>query len=523
MAFYSSPTEYRTTHWLIAENAKAHPDKPYIISVDQGEKAITYGGLRDVTNRIAHYLKGRGFGKLDRVLLLAENSLENMVTYLGVHRYGATLATVNVEMNRAQLAQICRAVDPRIVLYQPGLELETLRDQGTPGEWIELGEWFPDGGDTGFFAGLKGLSADNDAAPIAAPDDPCVIYYTSGTTANAKGVICSHATMFYNFDGVADFVGLRTDDTILDFRSYSWSSAMEMSLGGPLTRGATVVMMKRFSQSRYFDWIRKYRVNIGVCVPTGLNMFINRPVGLTGKDLPDLRFITSSSAPLLLEQWKKFEDMYGIPVAQGYGSSEGGWTCGSNGETRRHGSVGRPLCYQELRVVDDDGNRVAPGEAGEIIVGGKQLAMAYLMPDGTVERLPEGDWRTGDIGVQDSDGYVTITGRAKDLIIRGGVNIAPLEIDGVLTAHPDVAEAGTIGVPHDIYGEEVVSFVTCAAGIEGDAAAILAHCRQSLAEAKMPKEIIFYGPMPRNARGKLDRNALLDEWKQRRDTALSVD
>jgi len=296
-----------------------------------------------------------------------------------------------------------------------------------------------------------------------------------------------------------------------------------MSLGGPLTRGATVVMMKRFSQSRYFDWIRKYQVNIGVCVPTGLNMFINRPVGLTAKDLPHLRFITSSSAPLLLEQWKKFEDMYGIPVAQGYGSSEGGWTCGSNGETRRHGSVGRPLCYQELRVVDGDGNTVPPGQPGEIIVGGKQLAMGYLMPDGTIERLPEGDWRTGDIGVVDSDGYVTITGRAKDLIIRGGVNIAPLEIDGVLMAHPDVAEAGTVGVPHDIYGEEVVSFVTCKAGIEGDTADILAHCRGSLAEAKMPKEIIFHGPMPSNARGKLDRNALLEEWLRRRDTALSVD
>ncbi|MHA1108691.1 MAG: class I adenylate-forming enzyme family protein, partial [Alphaproteobacteria bacterium] len=487
MAFYRSPTEYRTTHWLIAENARAHPDKPYIISVDQDEKAITYGGLRDATNRIAHFLKRRGFGKLDRVLLLAENSLENMVAYLGMHRYGATLATVNVEMNRAQLAQICRAVNPKIVLYQPGLDLEPLRDGGAPGEWIELGEWFADGGATGFFAALAGLPAENDDPTIAGPDDPCVIYYTSGTTANAKGVICSHATMFYNFDGVADFVGLRSDDTILDFRSYSWSSAMEMSLGGPLTRGATVVMMKRFSQSRYFDWIRKYKVNIGVCVPTGLNMFINRPVGLTAKDMPHLRFITSSSAPLLLEQWKKFEDMYGIPVAQGYGSSEGGWTCGSNGETRRHGSVGKPLCYQQLRIVDDQGDPVAAGEAGEIIVGGKQLAMGYLMPDGAIVRLPEGDWRTGDIGVMDRDGYVTITGRARDLIIRGGVNIAPVEIDGVLMSHADVAEAGTIGVPHEIYGEEVVSFVTCRAGIDGDEAEILAHCRVSLAASKAPK------------------------------------
>ncbi len=523
MAFYASPTDYRSTQSLIALNAAAHPDKPYIISVDQDGKSITYGQLRDATNRIAGYLGAEGLGKLDRVLLLAENSIENMVIYLGVLRFGATLATVNVETNRTQLGRICRAIDPKMVLYQDGLALEALRDGGAPGQWMELGEWFAAGGDTGFFARIAGLSAAHDDAPLCAPDDPGVLLYTSGTTASARGVVYSHGAMFFNWDATAEFVGLGTEDRILDFRSYSWSSAQMMSLGGPLTRGATVIMMKRFSQSRYFDWIRKYRVNIGVCVPTGFNMFIARPLGLTGADLPDLRFMTSSSAPLLVEQWKNFEDMYGIKVAQGYGASEGGWICGSSGETRRFGTVGQALCYQELRIAGAEGEELPTGETGEIvIVGGKQLATGYLMPDGIVERLPPGNWRTGDIGVMDADGYLTITGRVKELIIRGGVNIAPLEIDLILSGHRSVDEAMAIGVPDDIYGEEVVAYVSLKPGARATAQEIMDHCGRLLPAFKTPKEIIIRDSLPQTARGKLDRNALLDEWKRARDAALTA-
>ena len=518
MTFYNSPTDFHSTHELIALNAARHPDKVYVLSVDQDEKTITYGQLRSVTDRIAHYLKDRGLARDDRVLLLAENSIENMVVYLGTHRYGATLATVNVETNRAQLARICCAVDPKIVLYQEGLGLEVLPAEGAPGEWRTLGEWQADDGASGFFAEIAGFPDRCDDGPIAEADDPCVIYYTSGTTADAKGVICSHATMFFNFDGVADFVGLGENDRVMDFRSYSWSSAMEMSLGGPLTRGATVIMMKRFSQSRYFDLIAKYRVNIGVCVPTALNMFISRPVGITAKDLPDLRFITSSSAPLLIEQWKKFEEMYGIPVAQGYGSSEGGWTCGSNGETRRFGTVGQPLCYQEVTIVDGDGRQVPAGETGEIVVAGRQFAYGYLLADGTIEKLPQGDWRSGDIGHMDKDRYVTITGRVKDLIIRGGVNISPVEIDGVIAEHPEVAEAVTVGVPHEIYGEEVIAYVALIPGANANAVEIIAHCGERLPALKTPKQIILCDALPKNARGKHDRIALLDDWMKENAT-----
>ncbi len=510
---------YRPFHSILAENARRSPDKTYMHSIDQG-KSITYGEMFATSNRIARFLADRGFRANDRLLLLAENSIEHVAVYLGVLGYGATLATVNVEMNQAHLAGIVKAVDPKLVLCQEGLGLEKLSG-GAPDFSSGLGDWAADGG-SGFFESIAGLSDAGDAPRVGARDDIAVIFYTSGTVAKPKGVLYTHETLFSNFDAVAEMIGLGEADRILDFRPLSWISAQEMILGGPLTRGATAVLAKKFSSSRYFDWVRTYQVNIGVCVPTALNMLINRPADVTARDMPHLRFMTSSSAPLLIEQWKRFEEMYGIPVAQGYGSSEGGWISGAHRDSRRMGTVGRPLKYQRVRIVDRDGHDLPAGEPGEIEVGGgKQQAYGYLREDGAIERMPEGGVRTGDLGFLDEDGYLHITGRTKDLIIRGGVNIAPMEIDGVLAEHPDIAEAATVGVPDPVYGEEVVSYVACRPGAVLTADAVFAHCVSRLADFKMPKEVLFRDSLPKTGLGKLDRNALIEDWKRSRAAAVS--
>jgi acyl-CoA synthetase (AMP-forming)/AMP-acid ligase II len=503
---------YRSFHSILADHAGRFPRKTFVHCIDQ-EQAITYGETFSVANRIARFLRHRGFTANDRLLLLAENSIEHVAAYLGVLRFGATLCSVNVEINRAHLAEIFRAVEPKLVLYQENLGLEALRDRQR-GPWLALGEWSPNGG-TGFFAEIETLSDADDLPSLAGRDDFAVIFYTSGTVAKPKGVIYTHATLFYNFDAVADMVGLAADDRILDFRSLSWISAMELGLGGPLTRGATAVLAKRFSSNRYFDWLRAFEINIGVCVPTGINMLINRRAGVRTADLPHLRFMTSSSAPLLLEQWKTFEELYGIPVAQGYGSSEGGWIAGSHRDNRRMGTVGRPLKYQTLRIVDQSGDAVPIGTIGEIqVAGAMQQGHGYLHPDGTIERLAEAGLRTGDLGFLDEGGYLYITGRAKDLVIRGGVNIAPMEIDNVLVAHPEIAEAATVGVPDPIYGEELVSYVTTRPDAALTADGVLAHCRAELPDFKMPKQVLFRKTLPKTDRGKLDRNALIEEWKR---------
>jgi acyl-coenzyme A synthetase/AMP-(fatty) acid ligase len=303
------------------------------------------------------------------------------------------------------------------------------------------------------------------------------------------------------------------DDRVLEFRSCAWVSAQEIGLLGPLIRGATAILARRFSRTRYLEWIRDHGVTIGACVPAGINMLLSEPVDPRGADLPSLRYITSSSAPLLSEDMKNFERHYGITVAQSFGASELGWVCGSNGADRKVGTVGRPAKHQHVEIVDEDGNPLPPGSVGEIRVTSATQRMAgYLLDDGAIELALPGPRMSGDLGFLDADGYLTITGRARDVIIRGGVNIAPLEIDGVLAEHHDVAEACTIGVPDPIYGEAVVSYVVATPGATPSERALLDHCAARLPAAKVPTQVIFRDALPRNDRGKLDRNALRAEW-----------
>ena len=483
---------YRSFHAIVAEHARRAPERIYVHCVEQA-KSFSYGALYSVSNKIARFLKSRGFKANDRVLLLAENSVENLAVFVATLRYGATIATVHVEMNQAHLAEIIRAVNPKLVLVQEGLGLERLAD-GAPGEWLGLEK---------FFADIETLSDADDIPSVAEPDSFGVIFYTSGTVAKPKGVIQTHATAYYNYDATADYLQLKPGDRVFDCRSYSWLSAQHMSLGAPLLAGATTIMARHFSQSRYFDWLKQHDINIGFVVPTMIAMLLARPQPVTAADLPRLRFLTCSSAPLLDEQWRAFEARYGITLCQSAGASEAGNMAAHRGAERKIGTIGPPLKHQTLRIVN-----------GEVVVGGgKQQAYGYLNPDGSIERLPA-EYRTGDLGVLDGDGHLRITGRAKELIIRGGVNIAPLEIDDVLAAHPAVAEAGTVGVPHPIYGEEVVSYVTLRDGASATPAELGAHCAARLPEFKMPKQIFVRDALPKNARGKLDRRALTEEWKR---------
>jgi acyl-CoA synthetase (AMP-forming)/AMP-acid ligase II len=416
---------YRPLRAVIAEQASRLPDKTYVYAIDQ-DKSLTYADLYRLGNRMAQYFRDRGIAANDRILMLSENSVEFFAVFLGVQRTGATIATANVEMNRDYVAEIIELVAPKLVLVQDGLGLEGLRDASSPVEWMAIGEWNPAGGSTGFFAAIEDYSGDVEPKEVCGPEDIAVIFYTSGTEAKPKGVLQSHLSVWANFDAIADCVELGQDDRMLDCRSYTWLSAQNMSLGAPLAAGATVYMARKFSRSRYFDWVRDYRITIAVSVPTILNMLLNGPADIHGEDLPDLRFLMTSSAPMLPERWREFEDRYGMLVCQSCGCSEGGLMFSHRGANRKIGTVGPPLKHQRLRLLDPEGNEVPSGQPGEITVSGPQLSHGYLKPDGSIQKLPAEGHRTGDLGVLDEDGHLAVVGRLKDLIIRGGVNISPV-------------------------------------------------------------------------------------------------
>jgi acyl-CoA synthetase (AMP-forming)/AMP-acid ligase II len=500
---------YQSAHALLARNAVRAPDKPFLIGVDDGT-AIGCRAMADAADRIAAFLDRHGVGRNDRVLLLGDNAPEFAVAYLGVLRHGATLATVNLEMNDRYVRDIIAAVRPKLVLHQSDAGLERHRGDGTA-PWVALGRWGRRD-DGGLFAALP-ATAPSAAPPCGGPDDVGLIFYTSGTEERPKGVVATHRTALCNGEAIADALGMGEDDRILEYRSLGWYSGMNLGILAPLIAGATSVLARKFSQSQFFGWIRDHRITIAVGVPAVLNMLLDRPLPVTRADIPTLRFMTSSSAPLLVEQWQKFENLYGIPIAQCAGMSEGGWIGGSNERTRRIGTVGRPVKHQELRIVDANGNALPAGEAGEIELGGPLLYHGYLQDDGTVARFAGGRFRTGDLGVLDADGSLRITGRVKELIIRGGVNISPVEIDNVLIAFPGVAEAATVGVPDPIYGEAVVSWVVPAAGRSLDPAALRAHCAARLPAFRVPAEIRVIDAIPKSGRGKIDRAALRALWQ----------
>lgn len=497
-------------HWL-KRSAQAQPAQPYLVMVDD-ERAISYAELLDTAGRIAGDLRRRGIGANDRVALLANNSLEHLAVYLGVLAAGATICTVHVEMNRAYFEPILAALAPRLVIYEEGLGLESLAGQ-TGAPWRVLGRWERTVGE-GYFADLA-ASPHGLAASAGSPADDAVIFFTSGTSARPKGVVLSYRELLANAAATAAAFELGPADRVYDYRSFNWASAQILSALGTLSQGATLFLGRKFSRSRFFSDLKNYRITVAAGNPTILNLLLQAPDQVRADELPHLRYITSSSAPLLAEEWRRFEERFGITVVQGYGTSETGWIAGGSEKTRRFASVGKPMPYHRLTIVDHAGQPCAPGMPGLVEVGGfPDNAYRYLDEDGRVRINAVGRTRTGDLGFLDGDGHLHLTGREKELIIRGGVNISPLEIDNLLLQMPGVVEAATIGVPDRIYGEEVVSYVVLAPDARLAASDVLQFCAARTAAFKAPKQIVLCADLPKTERGKLDRKALGLAWQR---------
>ena len=401
-------------HW-IARAAARDPDKAFIVSADDG-RTLTYGQLRALTGRIATHLRDQGVGTNDRIALLSNNSIEHLATYFGVLAYGATICTVHVEMNRNQLDSILPMLKPCMVLCEDGLGLDDIV-KAVAAPCRPLGAWDDRRGDS-FFAVVNACEP-ADACADTGADDSAIVLFTSGTSARPKGVVLSFRELLSNAGPTADGFNLTAQDRIYDFRSFNWCSAQTLSAVPPLCRGATLVLGRKFSRSRFFDHIRQHGATIATGNPTTIGLLLNGDAAAL--ELPTLRFMTSSSAPLLVDEWRRFEERFGIRVSQGYGCSEIGWIAAQPGEQRRIGTVGRPHPYHRLSIVGTEGQMPKPGEMGAVELGGlRDNAYRTLADDGSLRVDCRDRMKTGDLGFLDDEGYLHLTGRAKDLIIRGG-------------------------------------------------------------------------------------------------------
>jgi acyl-CoA synthetase (AMP-forming)/AMP-acid ligase II len=504
---------YQPIAELFAKYRARGPNKTAIVDLD-GNSSITFGELDQITTDIAAELKRRGLKSGDRVLLLSDECLEKLLIWFGAWRIGAVICPLNIEINEKMMVELTRSVNPKLIFCHKDIDINALvGDQPAPR--LRFGRWgkTPDPQDE-FFAMLKRGRQGGEVPERNNPEDVACIFCTSGTTARPKIVVYDHCAYWLNGLSTLEFLGLTEDDRTLEYRSFGWNSAQVLSLMPFLEKGLTMHIAKRFSHSRFFEWIKTYGITFSAGVPTVLNMLLNKPLGYTAKDVPTLRLMTCSTAPLTAQQWRHFEEMYGVKLLQCYGMSEAGWVCGNRTYKNKIGTVGVPALHQEFEIVDADGKSVAVGVEGEITAGGPHTAIGYLRDDGTIEPIRPARIKTGDLGIMDEEGFVRVSGRSKDLIIRGGVNIAPQEIDEIMLKHPGILDVAAVGVPDNIYGEEVVCYVAPKDPSLTEAS-VLQHARQYLPAAKVPKQVLIVPELPKSDRGKVLRDKLREDWIKR--------
>ncbi|MBI2979329.1 MAG: acyl--CoA ligase [Chloroflexi bacterium] len=510
--------QYQDIHTILSERAQRYPEKSFIISPDQG-KSVTFEQACAWSNRVANFLKEQSVGTDEIIAIIGENSIETLLIYFGILNYGAIVAPINVEESRENIYRLLNLARPKIVFHgkEVGLDHSRYREAS----WVPYSySGFEYNEESEFSNCLKEYSPVFQSS-AQSKNASATLVFTSGTTAIPKSVVQTRESIYYMVVDFIDRLKITDRDIILDYRAYNWESSQNLSILPSLFTGATLVFGRRFSRSRFASWLKDYGVTVCIGVPTVINFLLEKEVPLHKGDVPALRFMTSSSAPLLVKNLLRFEKKYGIPINQLAGSSETN-LIGINDpellnqpEKRRIGSIGKAPLSKEVLILDEQGKRLGSGEEGEIVVKGKSVGLGYLGEDGRISRFPEDGFHTGDLGYIDSDGYIFITGRKKNLIIRGGVNISPMEVTTWLMENPAVHEAATIGVPDEVYGEEVASFIVPKEGYQISPEAIIDHCKKKLPDFKLPKTVFIIEKFPTGPTEKITRAGLLKIWEKK--------
>ena len=507
---------FQSIRKVLEKYRRDHPNKIALYDLEQN-RSITWGALADAAEQIARYLLSIGIKKGDRIGLLSDENLDKMVIWMGIWRMGAVVCPLNVEINSAHIKELLQSIGPNLTLWHKDLDGSAMTD-GINGKTMRFDHWNEDCSinqePSEFFNAVVASDSKHIVESENGPDDLSCIFCTSGTTSRPKCVVYNHMAYWLNGLNTIDFLGLTANDKTLEYRSFGWNSAQVLSLMPWIETGLSMYIAPRFSRSHFFEWIKEHELTFAAGVPTVVNMLLNEPTGIRANDIPTLRLMTCSTAPLSPEQWRQFEEMYGVTLLQLYGMSEAGWICGNRYYKRQMGTVGPPAKHQEFLIIGSNEENCPPGIEGEVTIGGPQTCVATITPEGKWVDERKVRMRTGDLAVMDEEGFVTVTGRTKDLIIRGGINIAPLEIDNVLMRHPQVREAAAIGIPDKIYGEEVACYVVPKPNENITIEEVMVYCDKVLPKFKTPKSVHLINNLPKSDRGKVLRDELKILWEK---------
>ncbi|SAL20435.1 long-chain-fatty-acid--CoA ligase [Caballeronia terrestris] len=516
----NTPTTLRA---LIDERARQFPDKPFLLgpAEDGGIDVLTFGQLRDACGTLAARFTDAGLNPGDVISVYMGNGLQTATLLLAAMYGGYVANPMNLLCQPSQVRYIVEHSDTRAIFVSRDSResidaaLAELRAQGFERE-LRVIETHPDtvAHAQPAFAG-EGAEAER---PRLEQSNVTLLMYTSGTTGAPKGVLLTHRNLLANARNITAEHRLGSDDRVLASLPLYHINGLVVTLIAPLFHGGSVVMAARFSARTFWRDVARHRCTWINVVPTIVAYLLDRDERDPHDtfDLAALRFCRSASAALPAEHHRAFEARFHVGVIETMGMTETAAPAFSNPydtARRRIGSIGLPS-GGEARVIDTEGRDCAPNECGEIVLRGEQVTRGYYKrPEETRAAFTADGWlRTGDLGFRDADGYFYINGRAKELIIKGGENIAPREIDEALLRHPGVLEAAAVGVPDAAYGQEIVAFVVAreAGGANPlDAAALRDHCLRELGRYKTPKEFRLVTELPRGPSGKVQRLKLL--------------
>jgi long-chain acyl-CoA synthetase len=499
------------------ETAQVWPDKCAYHFMGQ---SCSYAELDSAITKFASGLSKLGIKQGDHIALLLGNSPHFIISLYGALRLGVTVIPINPIYTPDEIGYILNNGDVKAViaidLAIPLAEkMHPLLPNVQNFVYCETGGELTDLGNLSVYPKLKSFTnvvTSGDLTfqgPELNEDDTAIILYTSGTTGKPKGAMLTHRNLYSNAQDVGDYLKMNIDDRVITTLPMFHVFCLTVVLNAPLLNGATLLITPKFSPKEIFQIAKEYEATVFAGVPTMYNFLYQYPDG-NPEDLKHLRLCISGGAAMPVALLKNFEEKFNVVVSEGYGLSEASPVTSFNplDRPRKPGSIGTSIWHVENKVVDELGDEVPIGAVGELVVRGPNVMKGYYkMPEETSAALRDGWLHTGDMARMDDEGYLYIVDRKKDLIIVGGYNVYPREVEEILYDHPDVVEAAVVGIPDPNQGEAVAAYV-----VKKNPALteeqLLNYCREHLAKYKLPSAIEFIDELPKNTTGKILRMAL---------------
>ncbi|TAK41954.1 MAG: long-chain fatty acid--CoA ligase [Betaproteobacteria bacterium] len=493
-----------TLRGVLARHVARQPDRTLLVAPETG-RTLSYRELDRQARLLARWLRLAGLEPGDKVGLYLHNGYQTALLFLGAMLGGYVITPLNLLAQRSQLAYVLAHCDCKVLFTSREHEAMLAEALALVARRIEVIVIDPDA--PALF--LEDRLPQGGFGPVAA-DDPALLMYTSGTTGTPKGAVLTHRNLIAAGRAVAAWHGLTPQDRCLSSLPLYHINGQVIATVTPFVSGGSLIAPHRFSVTHWWDQVERHAATWINMVPTIIAYLLNAADARRSYRFPRVRFGRSASAPLPPEQHRAFETTFGIPVIEAMGMTESSSVVFCNPQDaalRKYGSPGVP-CGVEAKVVDLETGRALPaGVRGEICLRGPNVMRTYYKsPEQTAKALDAKGWlRTGDLGYRDADGYYFVTGRLKELIIKGGENIAPREIDEALLRHPAVLEAAAVGIADANYGQEILACIVLKPGARASEAEIREFCLAQLGRYKSPREIRFLAELPKGPSGKVQR------------------